>query len=611
MKIRNLVSSATSLAIAMASLVSLNVAHATSQELLDADFWTPSQSTLVARLASSSDSSQILTASEISAATSVSLVIPMEDSAVFSDFEYWWYQGDTDNGCSAFSAQALGSRTAVPSTGVIPIPAFTPGRSIYLTVFEGQGIDAYARTTGVQTGSSPKFCSPENVSLESVTAGELSVTLTFGAESAPENATTTNLSAYLIPADSAVPSDLTNYDNNGQPLYPNQVGCSYSSCYINVDSGDVGNDFDVVFRAQWFVDSAWVSSYWSIARVSVTPLAQHVSCSSPSRTPDCSRIDLLTQPTLDISGGTDPGDTIVIATDSEWDTNEANIGDDYSWWSAASCDAQSWSREFFFESNGGWEIPTMRTDFSTIPPTSRQVEAGLVFRLGSTFDNGYVNIEGFDLGPSFVVGGGLCSSSVVDGDNDDDSVQEDTTSDVVRAAPYTGPVLNTPSLSSRIAAGGKVVIPGSNLSGVSAVEIGGLAATVVVNSDGELEITVPAGLAAGTYDLVVVSSSGKLTVQNAITVSGSAVDATAGSATPSTKRMGDDSAKVWVFDVVGAGKVQIFVNGKEIAWVNTTDSSNSKLTNGYLVRTVELAEGKNIIEVFVDSERVRRTVYSN
>jgi hypothetical protein len=65
----------------------------------------------------------------------------------------------------------------------------------------------------------------------------------------------------------------------------------------------------------------------------------------------------------------------------------------------------------------------------------------------------------------------------------------------------------------------------------------------------------------------------------------------------------DDSVKVWVFDVVDAGKVQIFVNGKEIAWVNATDSNDSKLFNGYLVRTVELAEGKNVIEVFVDGER--------
>jgi hypothetical protein len=183
------------------------------------------------------------------------------------------------------------------------------------------------------------------------------------------------------------------------------------------------------------------------------------------------------------------------------------------------------------------------------------------------------------------------------------------TSDVVRPEPYSGPVLITPAITSSVPAGAKVVIPGTNLTGVISVEIGGVKATVVVNSAGELEITIPAGLATGTYDLVVVSSSGRLTVQNAITVSGSSEGT--GSATPSTKRMGDGTAKVWVFDVVGAGKVQIFVNGKEIAWVNATDANDSKLFNGYLVRTIDLAEGKNIIEVFVDGERERRTVYGN
>jgi hypothetical protein len=207
------------------------------------------------------------------------------------------------------------------------------------------------------------------------------------------------------------------------------------------------------------------------------------------------------------------------------------------------------------------------------------------------------------MSPGFEVGVGLCATG-------GSSSQQDVSADVVRAAPYTGPVVSVPQITGAVA-GGKVVIPGSNLSSVSKVEINGLDATVTVNSDGELEITVPAGLAAGTYDLVIVSSAGRLVVQNAIVVSGSASTTPTGEARPSTKRLVDDSVKVWVFDVAGAGKVQIFVNGKEIAWVNATDANDSKLFNGYLVRTVELAEGKNVIEVFVDGERERRTVYSN
>jgi hypothetical protein len=179
------------------------------------------------------------------------------------------------------------------------------------------------------------------------------------------------------------------------------------------------------------------------------------------------------------------------------------------------------------------------------------------------------------------------------------------------AAPYTGPVLQAPGALSPVTPGAKVVFEGSNLSGVSNVSIGGKDALVQVNSARQLELTVPVDLAPGTWDLVITSDSGVLTVQGAITVSESLVDSSSGVATPSTKRMQDGTAKVWVFDVVGAGKVQIFVNGKEIAWVNATDANDSKLFNGYLVRTVELAEGKNVIEVFVDGERERRTVYSN
>jgi hypothetical protein len=200
----------------------------------------------------------------------------------------------------------------------------------------------------------------------------------------------------------------------------------------------------------------------------------------------------------------------------------------------------------------------------------------------------------------FLVGTGFCPSG---------ATQESPSADVVRAAPYTGPVVSVPQITGAVA-GGKVVIPGSNLSSVSKVELGGIDATVTINSDGELEITVPAGLAAGTYDLVIVSDAGKLTVQDAIVVSGSAAGTSTGEARPSAKRVTDDSVKLWVFDVVGAGKVQIFVNGKEIAWVRTTDPTDRKLTNGYLVRTVELAEGKNVIEVYVDGVRVDRKAYT-
>ncbi len=178
--------------------------------------------------------------------------------------------------------------------------------------------------------------------------------------------------------------------------------------------------------------------------------------------------------------------------------------------------------------------------------------------------------------------------------------------------PYTGPMITPPAGVIAASAGGKVTIPGSRLGGVSKVEIAGLDAQVVVNSDGELSIVVPRGLAAGVYDLVIVSDSGRLTVQGAIRVTGAASGATAsgvaGEARPSTRMIAENTVKVWVFDAVGAGKVQIKLNGRELAWVNAVSADDPKLRDGYLVRTLTLAAGKNVIEVYVDGERVSRRV---
>ena len=182
--------------------------------------------------------------------------------------------------------------------------------------------------------------------------------------------------------------------------------------------------------------------------------------------------------------------------------------------------------------------------------------------------------------------------------------------DAVRATPYTGPLVQTPGISATKRPGEALTLPGSNLSGVSKVEIAGLDCQVIVNSAGEIEIVVPTGLASGTYDLVITSDAGKLTVQDAIRIAGSAVASSPESVRPSSK-LGEDSkkVKVRVFNVIGAGKVQIFVNGLEIAWIDAEDASDPKLFEDYLVRTIELVEGKNAIEVFIDGERVQRWAY--
>lgn len=94
----------------------------------------------------------------------------------------------------------------------------------------------------------------------------------------------------------------------------------------------------------------------------------------------------------------------------------------------------------------------------------------------------------------------------------------------------------------------------------------------------------------------------------------SAGDTNVGKTTAWTKLQADGTAKMYAKNIVGAGKVQFFHNGKEIAWVRAADALNPKLraANGafYLVRTVELVAGKNVLEVYIDGERVRRTAYS-
>ena len=61
------------------------------------------------------------------------------------------------------------------------------------------------------------------------------------------------------------------------------------------------------------------------------------------------------------------------------------------------------------------------------------------------------------------------------------------------------------------------------------------------------------------------------------------------------------------------------VHSEKIAWLRAEDNNDQKLRviesgpmqgTAYLVRTVQLSPGKNVLEVYVDGERVRRTAYS-
>ena len=83
-----------------------------------------------------------------------------------------------------------------------------------------------------------------------------------------------------------------------------------------------------------------------------------------------------------------------------------------------------------------------------------------------------------------------------------------------------------------------------------------------------------------------------------------------------TKRNGDN-VKIYAKNIVGVGKVQLFMNGEEIAWIRASDNTDPKLrviTEGhmrgavYLVRDRDLLPGKNVFEIYVDGQRVERRI---
>jgi hypothetical protein len=80
-----------------------------------------------------------------------------------------------------------------------------------------------------------------------------------------------------------------------------------------------------------------------------------------------------------------------------------------------------------------------------------------------------------------------------------------------------------------------------------------------------------------------------------------------------------NQAKMYAKNPIGEGKVQFYLNGREIAWIRAVDETDPKLRLvtegpmagiGYLVRTVNLVGGKNALEIYVDGERLRRTAYT-
>jgi len=181
-----------------------------------------------------------------------------------------------------------------------------------------------------------------------------------------------------------------------------------------------------------------------------------------------------------------------------------------------------------------------------------------------------------------------------------------------------------PAQDRRVNAGGSITISGTRLAKTNSVKIGGQVAQITATSETSVTATVPATLANGLWDVEVASAFDTELRASAVEVVGDVVVPVAPGLDTEfkvwTKRLNDGEAKMYAKNVVGQGKVTFVLNGEEIAWIRAADLNDRKLrivTEGpmtgahYLVRTVDLNPGRNVLEIYQDGERIRRTIYSN
>ena len=181
-------------------------------------------------------------------------------------------------------------------------------------------------------------------------------------------------------------------------------------------------------------------------------------------------------------------------------------------------------------------------------------------------------------------------------------------------APYTGPLLQ--EFSSRtldVCTPKSITITGTRLSGVAA-SVQGKPVTILENTDTKLVLAFPAGLTPGNgVDLVINSSSGTLTHQDAFDIPSGVCETELSKGRWTQLQSDGTTVKIYAKDPIGDGKIQFFVDGKEVAWINAIDESDPKLSfassSPYLVRSVELKPGKNRFEIKLDGERVWRATY--
>jgi hypothetical protein len=179
---------------------------------------------------------------------------------------------------------------------------------------------------------------------------------------------------------------------------------------------------------------------------------------------------------------------------------------------------------------------------------------------------------------------------------------------VVGPAPsYEGPVFEGLGRL-EVKVGELVNLAGSRLGSIASLQIAGVEVSGLVATSNSIQFLMP-DVQIAQQDLVALSSYGALTVQGALVVQ----ERQQPVFSSWTKKVSDSQVKLYAKNVVGAGKVQFFFNGKEIAWVRAIDATDPKLRiaagSDDLVRTVELNDGKNRFEIKLNGVRVWRATY--
>lgn len=180
----------------------------------------------------------------------------------------------------------------------------------------------------------------------------------------------------------------------------------------------------------------------------------------------------------------------------------------------------------------------------------------------------------------------------------------------------TLPAISNPGGVAEGQSGGDLKLQGSGFASVTGASIDEKDAEIKEKSDSSLTLGLPE-LEPGVHDLTLTTSSGQITLQDAVRIRAGAPfirpEALAKFAAWTKLNASKDRVRLFAKNPIGVGKVQFLHNGKEIAWIRTVDETDPKLRlalgASYLTRTVSLSPGKNVFQVVVEGKRFVRASY--